>query len=366
MTRQRKALFIVGHTPSVDARQAGHRLAFGFLKNLERDYCVDVVVLCNLGTEEVEGIAHLGPSVQVITYTSINKAIGVARAALKGIPPRFASRFSPKASAAVRDLLRANRYALIRFEFSQAFWMLPLAKKLQPSARTVLSAHDLQLQVVDRKSRFERTLFLQWTKCYERRLFRLADEISVLSRKDADIVGKELDHRLTVRVSAPELSSFVSTVNRLPNKVEPFSLLFWGAMNRPENYRGVLSFISRVLPRVRAVFPLAKLTVVGNNPPMSLLRRQSDFVKVTGYVADPSRYFEKAALGIVPLLSGAGIKLKTMEMLKAGLTVVSTPIGAEGVEACPELIVTEFDSMADEIVRYWCAMKTERTSLLPG
>ena len=94
----------------------------------------------------------------------------------------------------------------------------------------------------------------------------------------------------------------------------------------------MLFFVRHCLPAIRAHFPGAVLYVVGNAPPARMRKLQSDGVVVTGFVEDPTPYFERAALGVVPLLRGAGVKLKTLEMLKAGLPVVSTYVGAEGVD----------------------------------
>jgi hypothetical protein len=67
----------------------------------------------------------------------------------------------------------------------------------------------------------------------------------------------------------------------------------------------------------------------------------------------------------VPLKSGAGIKLKTLEMLAAGIPVVSTPLGAEGVDRGPLLTVCDEDKFADVIEKmYWEAVAAAETAAL--
>jgi len=124
----------------------------------------------------------------------------------------------------------------------------------------------------------------------------------------------------------------VYKVKRMPKNIHPGALLFWGAMNRPENEEAVLFFVRHCLRDLKVRFPNAVLYVVGSAPAEKIRKLSGDDVIVTGFVEDPTPYFERAALGIVPLLRGAGVKLKTLEMLEAGLRVVSTYVGAEGVD----------------------------------
>jgi glycosyltransferase involved in cell wall biosynthesis len=137
-------------------------------------------------------------------------------------------------------------------------------------------------------------------------------------------------------------------INRTAKTVQAKTILFWGAMNRQENEESVLAFLKRFGQR------LAEggytLYVVGNAPSERVKRLASEHVVVTGFVEDPSPYFLLCEIGVVPLLSGAGIKVKTLEMLRSGITVVSTAIGAEGIDD-PQLHVVELDRFMETIER---------------
>ena len=84
---------------------------------------------------------------------------------------------------------------------------------------------------------------------------------------------------------------------------------------------------------------------VGADPRSALLGlgQQTPGVDVTGYVPDPRPWFAEAWFGIVPLQSGAGLKIKVIEFLAQGLPVVTTTIGSEGITAQGEdgLIVSD-------------------------
>jgi glycosyltransferase involved in cell wall biosynthesis len=127
-------------------------------------------------------------------------------------------------------------------------------------------------------------------------------------------------------------------------------------MSRIENYSAAINFIENSFPLVKAIFPLTKLYIIGSNPPSNLIKLSSESIIVTGYVEDPSAYFERASIGIAPLLEGAGIKVKVLEMLEVGLYTIATPVAAEGIVTNSNLKVCEMNSFHIEICNYWNVM----------
>lgn len=120
----------------------------------------------------------------------------------------------------------------------------------------------------------------------------------------------------------------VEELKPTPEPDGPPTLLFTGTMNHPPNSEGVEWFVREILPRV----PEAPLLVVGRNPPESVTKLASNRVEVTGAVPDVRPYFQQATVVVVPLLAGGGTRLKILEAFAAGRAVVSTSIGAEGLE----------------------------------
>jgi glycosyltransferase involved in cell wall biosynthesis len=114
---------------------------------------------------------------------------------------------------------------------------------------------------------------------------------------------------------------------------QPPTLLALGTMFWPPNIEGVLWFAAEVLPLVRAEVPDARFVVVGKNPPKEVEALAEDpNVEVTGYVADVTPYLEAADVFVVPLHAGSGMRVKILDAWLWGLPVVTTPIGAEGIE----------------------------------
>ena len=100
-------------------------------------------------------------------------------------------------------------------------------------------------------------------------------------------------------------------------------------MHWPPNLEVVRWFIRQVLPRVREALPDARFTLVGKRPPPDVQRAEG--LEALGYVADLEPYFARAAVFIVPLLAGGGMRVKILDAWLRGLPVVSTTIGAEGI-----------------------------------
>ena len=114
------------------------------------------------------------------------------------------------------------------------------------------------------------------------------------------------------------------------------SALWVGGMNDPFNREGVLHFASRILPRILQQVPGFRWVVVGRDPPPLLKTLAEDpdsGVDLAGFVPNLHEVYARSAIVVVPLVSGGGTKLKVLEAMAMGRAVVTTPIGAEGIEA---------------------------------
>ena len=104
--------------------------------------------------------------------------------------------------------------------------------------------------------------------------------------------------------------------------------MFW-----PPNVTGVLWFAREVLPLIWTDLPEARFVIVGKNPPEEVQALAADpRIQVAGYVADPLPYLQAADTFVVPLFSGGGMRVKILDAWLWGLPIVSTPLGAEGID----------------------------------
>ncbi|MFM0143199.1 glycosyltransferase [Paraburkholderia sp. RL18-085-BIA-A] len=350
-----KQLFVTSFLPQKNAPQAGHRLAFDYLTKLSADNDVDVVLISRLPVEEKDFEFRASVGNVYVKYVNTLDLIPSFLADPLHFAPRFFTRYKKSISRFLCDLIEKNRYDTVRLEFSQCFsYAVDLKRRFGDSIELVLGMHDVQIQVVLRIKSLEGRLFAKQTFDFEQRVMKLADKVLVLSNKDAQLVQALYPGVGSLQVVPISLPAFVKDIRRSKDTVKKGNILFWGAMKRRENEEALLNFVeSTFLPLRRRGLAL-KLFVVGSDPSERVKRLNSDDICVTGFVADPSMYFESADIGVVPLLSGAGVKLKTLEMLAARLPVVSTPLGAEGVDHDGGLLnVCEIDEFAAVIERMY-------------
>jgi glycosyltransferase involved in cell wall biosynthesis len=124
-------------------------------------------------------------------------------------------------------------------------------------------------------------------------------------------------------------------------------------MSWPPNAEAALLLANDVLPAVRRRVTGARLRIVGRNPPAEVKSAAADEVEVTGGVESVIPHLRDAALLAVPLEAGGGTRLKILEALASGLPVVSTPIGAEGLDLTDgeHLLIATREQFAEAIVR---------------
>jgi len=108
-------------------------------------------------------------------------------------------------------------------------------------------------------------------------------------------------------------------------------VMFIGGYQHAPNEDAVCYFVSEIWPLIARELPDALFYIVGSKPTARVRALESSTVRVVGYVADPSSYFQSARVFVAPLRYGAGMKGKIGQSMSFGLPVVTTSIGAEGM-----------------------------------
>ncbi len=112
------------------------------------------------------------------------------------------------------------------------------------------------------------------------------------------------------------------------------SVYFLGSLDWLPNRRGLSWFISGVLPGLRRKYPDLLFSVAGRNAPHAFVRRLIRAgVRFIGEVADARSFVLSQGILVVPLFSGSGMRVKIIEAMALGKAVVTTPTGAEGLDA---------------------------------
>lgn len=167
-------------------------------------------------------------------------------------------------------------------------------------------------------------------KCYESSKSSQFDHIFTIS---------ELDRKGLIAIGAhPAQVSFLPT---------PFSsrflykggdakiILFTGLLSWLPNEKGMYWFIENVFPLVHKELPRARFVIAGKNGEKVqeyIQSRDNRSVKYSGYVENLKKLYEQTSLFVVPIQMGGGVRIKLLEALSAGIPVVSSSIGAEGID----------------------------------
>jgi glycosyltransferase involved in cell wall biosynthesis len=176
------------------------------------------------------------------------------------------------------------------------------------------------------RARFRRAVnWLRWVR-YERFFYRQFHGVITLTEQDRQGVTVFSPQ---VRVQSLGLPVTIPTIQA--NIPLARAIRFVGNFNHAPNAEGLRFFINRVWPQVRKHRPNATLEIGGRNLPIDLRGRTSEGIRDVGFVADLPQFLATATAVVVPLVSGGGVKVKTLEALAAGAAVVTTSIGAEGI-----------------------------------
>jgi glycosyltransferase involved in cell wall biosynthesis len=113
------------------------------------------------------------------------------------------------------------------------------------------------------------------------------------------------------------------------------TVVFFGLLSYMPNVDGVIHFVQDIWPHIASAHPQARCKIVGGSPPPSLLALAGPRIEFTGFLPDLRPHLAEAAAVVVPLRLGGGTRLKIVEAMAMGKAIVSTSLGAEGIEAVP-------------------------------
>lgn len=224
---------------------------------------------------------------------------------------------------------------IVIMQWTGAGMLLNEIKKLFQGSYTVIIEEDVSFLGMLRYSRLhadQKKYFKQYQilKARELEMLNKTDLVVVNNQKDADLLVENGISSHKIYTAMPYYDDY-SDVKRLFQENKSRDLLFYGSMEREENHLSVMWFIEHVMPKLQE--EKVRLFVVGNQPRPELLQQQNEYIRVEGFVKDVKPYFSRAVCMVAPLKLGAGVKIKILEGLSAGLPVLTNDIGIEGIPA---------------------------------
>lgn len=208
------------------------------------------------------------------------------------------------------------------------------SKQLASLERRALDEFDAHIVVSDR----ERDKLLSLSP--QARLFLIENGVDTQYYSETEL--KRAHDRwaarrsLVMQSSEPSSESSDKSSNKHPSSesLQANRILFVGSMDYHANVDGVVDFGRRVWPLIHDEKPELLFTIVGRDPSPEVLKLASiPGIEVTGTVEDVRPYYREALAAVIPLRVGGGSRLKILEAMAAGIVVVSTRLGAEGIEA---------------------------------
>jgi polysaccharide biosynthesis protein PslH len=239
---------------------------------------------------------------------------------------------SEEANALVASIC-LQQFDLIWCQRISSIQMLPRS----PRSRVIVDLDDLEHRKLRNRLQLRKDpphmIPLQWFEYFKLRklehsLHELPYEFSVCSQIDREDIGR--NGKVWVIPNGVDLPA--GPACREKEKAEPV-LVFVGLMSYEPNADAAQFFVRSVLPLLRRDVPNVKFLIVGRDPTPAV--RQLDngtSIFVTGTVADVAEYLLSASVVVVPIRFGGGTRVKILEALAHRKAIVSTTMGAEGIE----------------------------------
>jgi polysaccharide biosynthesis protein PslH len=361
----------------------------------------------------LRGICHA-----VHTVPIVRSRLRDGRALLESLvtdrPAVIARDRMPAMEQLLARLLRETTFTAVHADQTAMAQYALFAGKQQPELPLVLDQHNALYQLVQRQAGDERSAWRR--RLWQAEARRLARYETELCRQfDHIFTVTEADRQTLLELLPPaEAQDAADRFTAVPICVDPSTqppltpapdsnqVIFLGTMFWPPNIEGVLWFAEEVWPRVVAQRPEAHFVIAGKNPPPAVQKlaragaspaeagaspaeagaspaeagaspaeagaspaeagaspaeagaSPAGRITVTGFVADPLPLLSESAVFVVPLKAGGGMRVKIVDGWQWALPIVSTTIGAEGLEIRPGeniLIADDPESFATAVLR---------------
>lgn len=334
-------LLIPMEAPYDGVRHAGGNIANFYLNAYVEQPDMDVTLITWRHGHEVSKLYYERKGIRVFLhdYPGVRKT--VCNQVLKKFDADYASYMFdiPYKIDMEHDLrrLKASGYIpdVIMLQWTQIVLLEETVKKYYPGVRCILIEEDVSFLGFYRRFKGERNILNAFVKKVLYRKIK-DKELRIICRNELTVVNNEKDYRLLVKHGVPETKIFrwipyyhsYGEADR--RKHNQYEIIFFGALHREENYTAVIWFIENVMPKLDTGFVF---TVIGNRPGKELMKYESERITFTGFVEDVTPYFSRCLCMVAPLRLGAGIKIKILEGLSAGIPVLTGTVGIEGIAA---------------------------------
>lgn len=278
-------------------------------------------------------------SVDIVDVSSATSTLGLMKRAASGLLSRLPLTVTIFTSDEVRQRLRAlvaaHHFDLIHFDaISLAQYLPDIGDTPAVMTHTGPESFMIRRRIRNERNPLNKAVFYaEWLALerYERLMMpRVRDNI-VMSTLDRGILAAVApDARFSIVANGVDLDVFTP----VPPNPTSRRLIFAGRLDQYSNRDAITHFMQAAWPLVRAAHPDVHIDLIGSNPPAILhdIAAADPQVHVHGFVPDVRPYFRDAAIALCPIRDGGGTRIKVFDALAQAVPLVTTTIGAEGID----------------------------------
>lgn len=235
-------------------------------------------------------------------------------------------------------ILQQEEFDVVHVESIFLTPYVPIIRKYS-QAKVILRAHNVEHLIWKHVAQSTRDYFKRWylkhlsltLRAYELEHLGDYDGIVCITQGDADYFRTNGCRRPLTAIPFG-VESVERSAECGESEVEPDSLFHIGAMDWMPNQESINWLLESVWPVVHREVPQARLYLAGRKMPERLMQAHIDGVTIVGEVDDARQFIAGKQINVVPLLSGSGIRVKIIEAMSVGKAVVTTTVGARGID----------------------------------
>ena len=238
---------------------------------------------------------------------------------------------------AVTRHLSEGDYDLLLVEFSQMGYF-----QLDTDIPSFIDQHNVEYEIMHRTYETEKNplrkllAYSEWKKFYKQEIENCEKFTGCLttSIRDAEILQQRSPGMECHIIPNGVDSEFFRPATTDSDDFDPNMVLFTGTISYYPNTEGILWFYKNIWPLIKEKNPQATFCIAGKEPPpeVQAIADKDESVTATGMVDDMRDYYNKASVVVVPLRVGGGTRLKILEGMAMSKSIVSTSVGAEGID----------------------------------
>lgn len=286
---------------------------------------------CEQLPESIKNKANIR-SVDVNTSLS---PIGALIALLKNESYHLSRFVSKEYEKKLIELLQNNTYDVIQLE---GLYLSPYVETIRKYSKALIAfrAHNVEFRIWERNAenanglkKIYLNILAKQLRKYEIKRMNAYDVLLPVTQQDANEF-KSYGCKLPIHVCPAPFSSELDSY--LTYKDTFSSIFFIGSLDWMPNINGLLWFVKEVWKPIHEKFPTLKFHIAGRNMPEEIKKLKEKNLFIHGEVDDAYQFMSRYSIMIVPLFAGSGIRVKIVEAMALGKTIISTEIGAEGID----------------------------------